>query len=169
MKIYIVFVSVYEQMDNKIGFTRILVPIDGSAESLQAAEYATGMASLVKGSILLLHVAHQQQKQQDHNDIVTGADNSNFKSTTMELESDKIVRILETIQNKSRSINVEIKAEIVNTNGSVSDEIVSYAQKQRIDLIIVGAMGSSPFRKALLGSTDYGIIAHAPCSVMVAK
>jgi nucleotide-binding universal stress UspA family protein len=47
--------------------------------------------------------------------------------------------------------------------------IVEYAEKEKIDLIVVGTRGMSRFRKLLLGSVASKVVTYAHCNVMVVK
>jgi nucleotide-binding universal stress UspA family protein len=47
--------------------------------------------------------------------------------------------------------------------------IVDYAEKNKVDLIVVGTRGRSGFTKLLLGSVASGVVTYASCPVMVVK
>ena len=49
--------------------------------------------------------------------------------------------------------------------GRVSDEIISYAEKNRVDLIITGSHGRHGLQ-LLLGSTANALLHHAKCDVL---
>jgi nucleotide-binding universal stress UspA family protein len=46
---------------------------------------------------------------------------------------------------------------------------VDYAEKNKVDLIVVGTRGRSGFTKLLLGSVASGVVTYASCPVMVVK
>jgi nucleotide-binding universal stress UspA family protein len=52
---------------------------------------------------------------------------------------------------------------------SAEGAIVSYADKENIDLIVIGTRGRSGFSKKLLGSVALGVVTHASCPVIVVK
>jgi nucleotide-binding universal stress UspA family protein len=49
------------------------------------------------------------------------------------------------------------------------DAIVDVAQRERVDLIVVGSHGRTGLKKLLMGSVSSHVVAHAPCSVLVVK
>ncbi len=50
--------------------------------------------------------------------------------------------------------------------GDVVDEILDYAKKQEIDLIIIGTHGRKGLEKVMFGSVAEGVIKEAPCPVL---
>jgi nucleotide-binding universal stress UspA family protein len=64
---------------------------------------------------------------------------------------------------------VKLRTEVVASPTSVVPAIVDYAEKNRVDLIVVGTRGRSGFTKLLLGSVASGVVTYASCPVMVVK
>ena len=64
---------------------------------------------------------------------------------------------------------VKLKTEIVASPTSIVPAIVDYAEKNKVDLIIIGTRGRSGFTKLLLGSVASGVVTYASCPVMVIK
>ena len=60
-------------------------------------------------------------------------------------------------------------SDVVVANKSVVAEIVSYAESNNIDLIVIGTRGKSGFKKLLLGSVASGVVTYAHCPVLVIK
>lgn len=52
------------------------------------------------------------------------------------------------------------------TSGLVTRQIVAYAKKNAIDLIVMGTHGRTGVTRALLGSVAEAIVRHAPCRVL---
>lgn len=51
--------------------------------------------------------------------------------------------------------------------GTPAEVIVSTAEKEGIDLIVMGARGLSSAREFVLGSVSHRVVMHAPCAVLV--
>jgi nucleotide-binding universal stress UspA family protein len=51
--------------------------------------------------------------------------------------------------------------------GSPAEVIVSTAEEQRADLIVMGARGLGPIKERLLGSVSHRILALAPCATLI--
>ncbi|MGA9166698.1 MAG: universal stress protein [Nitrososphaeraceae archaeon] len=75
----------------------------------------------------------------------------------------------EKIKETAKENNVQIETKIVQIPMSVEEAIVVYAEKENIDLIVVGTRGRTGFAKKLLGSAALGVVTHASCPVTVVK
>ena len=64
---------------------------------------------------------------------------------------------------------IQLKTQVIVSPISVTGSIVQYAEREKMDLIVVGTRGRSGFKRLLLGSTASGIITHAHCLVMVVR
>jgi nucleotide-binding universal stress UspA family protein len=74
------------------------------------------------------------------------------------------------IKQNADSHNIRFRSEITdNSSASVVGEIVKFAEKEKVDLIVIGTKGQSEFEKLLLGSVTSGVSVYAPCSVMIVK
>ncbi len=47
--------------------------------------------------------------------------------------------------------------------------IVEYAEKEDVDLIVLGTKGKTGLKRILLGSVALGVVTHATCPVLVVK
>jgi nucleotide-binding universal stress UspA family protein len=76
----------------------------------------------------------------------------------------------EDIQKRGKENGAEIQSEMKDTQESIPAEIVRYAKEgEKIDLIVVGSRGKSELEKLFLGSVAAGVLAYAPCPVLVVR
>lgn len=52
---------------------------------------------------------------------------------------------------------------------SIVSEIIEFAERENIDLIIMGTRGRTGFKKLLLGSVASGVVNFAHCPVLVIR
>lgn len=60
-------------------------------------------------------------------------------------------------------------AETVSVEGDPADMILEVAEREQVDLIVVGNRGMTGARRFLLGSVPNRVSHHAPCDVFIAK
>jgi nucleotide-binding universal stress UspA family protein len=71
---------------------------------------------------------------------------------------------------EERENNIQIKSEIIEDSISkVGSAIVDYAERESVDLIVIGTRGRTGFKKMLLGSVASDVVIYAHCPVMVVK
>lgn len=58
---------------------------------------------------------------------------------------------------------------VVEESPSAADAVVKYAEKNKIDLIVIGNKGAGAVERFLIGSVSSQVVTHAPCSVLVVK
>jgi nucleotide-binding universal stress UspA family protein len=59
---------------------------------------------------------------------------------------------------------------ILSSSISAADEIISFAEKEKTDLIIIGSRGlGGAATRFFMGSVALKVVNHAPCNVYVVK
>jgi nucleotide-binding universal stress UspA family protein len=76
---------------------------------------------------------------------------------------------LNKVKRKAAEKNLKVKTDIVVGITSTVKEIVEYAEKNKMDLIVIGSRGLSGFKKMLLGSVASGVVTYSHCPVLVVK
>ena len=72
--------------------------------------------------------------------------------------------------NTANNNNIQFKSEIIEDPTSrVGSAIVDYAERENVDLIVVGTRGRTGFKKMLLGSVASDVVTYAHCLVLVVK
>jgi nucleotide-binding universal stress UspA family protein len=140
---------------------RILLPIDGSKSSLNAAKYVAKFAKNSRSpvSVTLISV---------HDDIGLGhvkqfVSKSVIDDYLREI-SEKELKAAQKVLDTAR-----IKHNMVIKRGHISEEIISLANKDKVDLIIMGAKGRSSFVDVLIGSVAQRVSSSAKQAVLLVK
>jgi nucleotide-binding universal stress UspA family protein len=150
-------------------FSKILVAIDGSQPSIDAADYAIEMAKKNNNSQLIaLTVLDTSTPRRLSSSFITAP---TYGLKELEEERKRAQKWLESISNKVQEIekNIQYKAEIIEGSISVEGTIVDYAENENIDLIVIGTRGRSGFKRMLLGSIASKVVTYATCPVLVIK
>ncbi len=138
--------------------SNILVPTDFSDVAHNALHYALKCAQKANAKVSILHVTHIP---------VVDA------SFPAELYQTFMTEIVETTKvnfeklEKSYLINSGIKYETFSEMGFVNDEVKDFAEKNNIDLIIMGTTGTSSIQEVLVGSNASSIVAKSQIPVLV--
>jgi nucleotide-binding universal stress UspA family protein len=87
----------------------------------------------------------------------------------LETQKKDVKKWFDEIKNKLKSANIPVMDKIIISASSIVGEIVGFADKEKVDLIILGTRGRTGFKKLLLGSVAEGVVTHSSCPVMVVR
>jgi nucleotide-binding universal stress UspA family protein len=150
-------------------FSKILVPVDGSINSMKAIDYAVNVAEKYKSEIIALHVLYSQTGFAFHKETVAGTiTSSSLNDLNLEAKQEA-EKWFKEINKRAEKMNVQIKTEVVFTVISIVEGILTHAEKENIDLIIIGAKGKSGWKKLIVGSVASGISTYAHCPILIVR
>lgn len=156
-------------------FSKILVAIDGSEQSMHAADYAMDMTTKYNAELIAIHVISAKLPGFEYipQPMLFGlpATPSSVNNVT-EMSKREVEHWLDRIKQQLLDHgpnNVKLKTEVIIAVKFIAGEIVDYAQQQNADLIVVGTKGMSGFKRLLLGSVALGVVTYAHCPVIVIK
>lgn|SRR3954447_3027957 len=140
--------------------SKILVPIDGSENSMRALEHGLFLCSKLKSSLTILYVIEIPP--------------------FLYIQSQKLVdSIMLTLQNEAKSIliNGKIQGKKYNIDpdslflegGNTGSIIIDFSEKNSFDFIIIGSKGKGNFKNALLGSVSHRVLHHSKNPVLIVK
>jgi len=149
-------------------FYKILAAVDGSQPSLNAAAEAMDLAKKYNAKLFCLFVVSP--------DIRFGYLDEN---SLHELPPDLRLIVsniitagegyLKTIRKKALRKSIKFESKVLLGKGSVVRTIVEFAEENEIDLIVMGTIGITGFKRLMLGSTASGVVTHAHCPVLLVR
>jgi nucleotide-binding universal stress UspA family protein len=122
----------------KVSLRSVLVATDLSTPSARALDAAVALAELFGATLHVLHVVSAGSRK--------NTAEKQLKSFAKELGVIELVRTVAV--------------------GHAADEIVKYAERERIDLIVLGTHGRSGLSRVLMGSVAEAVVRTAPCQVL---
>ena len=142
-------------------FRHILTPIDGSENSIQAAETAFRIARVLASQVTALYVV-------DMTVLKEVARYANQPSAETHQEFRRSGRhYLRHLERLAQEAGIPIGREI--REGEPYEEIVAVADAIGADLIVMGHVGRRGPRRILIGSVTERVIELAHCPVLVVK
>jgi nucleotide-binding universal stress UspA family protein len=135
----------------------ILLASDGSPYSSKAAEH---VATLLKGGeeyrLMVVHVIdHEASKHDAWLGMNPGA--------RQREREEKIKPISKVLEQAGISYSVNL------TKGDPAEEIIECAQKENMDMIVIGSRGLNAMQELMLGSVSHKVVQKADRPVLVVK
>ena len=143
---------------NKMNLKKILVPLDGSENSIRGLEHAISLAKLADASIVGTHVSY-----------VPG----NLANPRQGFINQELVKeaegYLDTAKKQCDENNIEFTSEIIP--GTPSTGIVEFAHNanNKINLIVIGTRGLSSAKETFLGSVSNHVVHKSNVPVLLVK
>lgn len=142
--------------------------MDGSESSMKAAGYAVEIAKEYGAQVIALNVIVSQLGYA-YSSGAFGLVGPSTINDLLEKSKQEAQKWFDEIGKNATANGVQLKTEVVASPTSVAPAIVDYAEKNKVDLVVVGTRGRSGFTKLLLGSVASGVVTYASCPVMVVK
>ena len=120
-------------------YKKLLIATDGSTTASHAADVGVDVAKVSGAEVLILHVGDPK----DGKKVLSQAEKALGKS------------------------GVAIATQSVS--GDPADMICEVAERESVDLIVVGNKGMTGAKRFLLGSVPNQVSHHSPCNVLIVK
>jgi nucleotide-binding universal stress UspA family protein len=132
----------------------VVCGIDGSRESVTAAEVGVWLAEAVGSSAIFVNAVEEA--------TVSPAGQSPEREREAKAALDAAHRRLaDAASGRARSAECRV------VSGTPSDALVAVADETHARAVCVGSRGRGPLRAALLGSTSRSVVRESPCPVLV--
>ena len=138
----------------------ILCPVDFSDFSVAAYQYALSLAEYYKARIVALHIV-ELWKYPFADYAAHEADYAKFSRALNEGGEVQLQRFVKEYSATG------LQPDLVVRQGNAPNCILSFAQKENIELIVMGTHGRRGFGRLVLGSTTDRVMRKAACPVLV--
>ena len=147
----------------EIPLKTILVPLDGSDLSFKAAKYAVKIAKMAYANIICVHaVVNLPYGGYASAGVAINQYFDDMKKQAQEWYG--------KVNDMAEKAGVKVSAaDTIFDVVSVANAIISYAETNHVDLIIMGTKGRTGIKKFVLGSVASSVLSHAPCPVLVVR
>ena len=137
----------------------ILCPIDFSEFSVRAYHHALSLAEHYRAKLVALHIVELFRFPS----VGFAASAGLFDESCQAVRESGKEQLQEFVKNHTHD---EIQPELVVHQGIAPDSILSFAQAQKTDVIVMGTHGRRGYDRLMLGSVTDRVMRRAPCPVL---
>jgi nucleotide-binding universal stress UspA family protein len=152
---------------------KILVAVDGSNPSFSASTYAIDLAKRNEAELIVLYIVSPVPYAQPEYANIPYAQPEYANIGRMEeietIEKERAQKEVDKVKQMATENKVSVKTDVIIATTSVVKEIVEYAEKKKVEMIVIGSRGMTGFKKLLLGSVASGVVTYSHCPVLVVK
>ena len=143
-------------------FSHILVPVDGSTNSMAALEKAVELARLANAELTILTIYRHHSMLEASFSMVRPGDPGSIDDSQREYATG----VAESAKARARELGSSNARAFVR-NGPVARGIIAFAREHRCDLIVIGGRGMGSVESYLLGSVSHKVTGMSGCPVLV--
>lgn len=157
------------------GFCNVLFVTDGSMASQSAAGYLGNFPLPENVHLSLMHVLPPMQIPVMMEPYYGGAWQTVYAVPRAPQEEESVrereTKLGEALLMRTRHMlqGYGLEATPVLARGDAATEILDYARKNQIDLIVAGSRGLSQFKSLWMGSVSRKLVHYSNCSVLIVK
>jgi Universal stress protein UspA and related nucleotide-binding proteins len=139
---------------------QVIIATDGSETANEAADFGIEMIGCSGAKVYAVYVI----------------DTTPYRSVPLDkIWSDKVLEEFEKegreatsyIEKIGKAAGVEVESRVLR--GHPAEKIVTFAEDNNIDMIIMGSLGKSGYERVLLGSVSEKVIRHAKIPVLIVR
>ena len=143
---------------------KVLVPVDGSKHAMEALKTAIELVKAKGAELSVVYVVPSIGGMEDH-EISPGKRDRHVDG--MARYADEVLQKAGEMLGAENIKPTHSRTIIAAT--SVPDAVIDFAEKEKIDLIVMGSRGMSTSTRFRLGSVASQVVKYSPCSVYVIK
>jgi nucleotide-binding universal stress UspA family protein len=145
-----------------------LVPLDDSESSMNAADYALLISKGLTAELIAIHVVRSEDALVATNLLIEDLETVTTGDSILQKVKEDAQKWFNTIKQKSSVNGVRLKTGLVISPTDIEDAIVNYAERENVDLIVIGG-GKSRLKERLLGSTTSHVATQTKRPILIVK
>jgi nucleotide-binding universal stress UspA family protein len=136
---------------------------------MKAAEYALLISKGLDAELFAVHVVRSEDAMIATNSLIEDLDTITTEDSIVQKVKKDAEKWFSTIREKSSVNGIRLKTGLVVSSIEVEDAIVNYADRENVDLIVIGDEGKSGLERRLHGSTASRIAAQTKRPLLIVK
>jgi len=143
-------------------YQHILLAVEFDDEETKVEQKAAALQKLTGAKLSLIHIIEPLPM------VYTG-DNIMDVSEFIQLDENIEARVDTKLAPIAKRLGLADEDIFSPLSGDVSDGIIEFADKQEVDLIILGSHARNAVKRLVLGSTASDVLHHAHCDVLTVR
>jgi nucleotide-binding universal stress UspA family protein len=148
--------------------SKVLVALDGSESAANAADYALVITKGLNAELIAIHAVRTEDVLYETRDGLTDIETVTTGDPMLQKINEDAQRWFNTIKQKSSANGIRLKTGLVISPTEIEDTIVNYAERENVDLIVIGG-GKSGLKERLHGSTTSHVASQAKRPILIVK
>jgi nucleotide-binding universal stress UspA family protein len=152
----------------KARISKILIPLDNSESAMNAVDYALLITKGLNAEITAIHVVRTEDALIASNQLIEDLETVPTGDSILQKVKEDAQKWFSTIKQKSSAYGIRLKTGLVISSTEIEDAIVDYAERESVDLIVIGG-GKSGLKERLLGSITSRVATQTKRPILIVK
>jgi nucleotide-binding universal stress UspA family protein len=122
----------------KTRISKILVPLDDSESAMKAADYALLISKGLNAELLAIHVVRTEDALIATNSLIEDLETITTRDSILQKVKEDAQKWFNVIKQKSSANGIRLRTGLVISPIETEDAIVNYADRENVDLIVIG-------------------------------
>ena len=145
-----------------------MVALDGSESAVKAADYALVITKGLNAELIAIHAVRTEDVLYETRNRLTDIGTLTSGDPMLLKVKEDAQQWFNTIKEKSSANGIPLRTGLVTSPTEIEDTIVDYADREDVDLIVIGG-GKSGLKERLLGSVTSRVATQTRRPILVAK
>ena len=136
---------------------------------MKAADYALLITKGLNAELIAIHVVRSEDALVATNSLIENLDTITTEDSLLQKVKDDAEKWFNTIKQKSNANGIRLRTGLVVSPTDTEDAIVNYAERENVDLIVIGGEEKSGLKQRLHGSATSHIATQTKRSILIVK
>jgi nucleotide-binding universal stress UspA family protein len=136
---------------------------------MKAADYALLITKGLNAELIAIHVVRSEDALVATNSLIENLDTITTEDSLLQKVKDDAEKWFNTIKQKSNANGIRLRTGLVISPTDTEDAIVNYAERENVDLIVIGGEEKSGLKQRLHGSATSHIATQTKRSILIVK
>jgi nucleotide-binding universal stress UspA family protein len=148
--------------------SKILVPLDDSESATNAADYALLISKGLNAEVIATHVVRTEDALIATDSLIEDLGTITTGDSILQKVKEDAQKWFNEIKQKSNANGIRLRTGLVISPIEIEDAIVNYAERENVDLVVIGG-GKSGLKERLLGSTTSRVATQIKGPILIVK
>jgi len=152
----------------KSRISKILVPLDDSESATNAADYALLISKGLNAEVIAIQVVRTEDALIATNSLIEDLGTITTEDSILQKVKEDAQKWFNAIKQKSSANGIRLRTGLVISPIEIEDAIVNYAERENVDLVVIGG-GKSGLKVRLLGSATSRVATQIKRPILIVK
>jgi nucleotide-binding universal stress UspA family protein len=152
----------------KTRISKILVPLDDSESAMKAADYALLISKGLNAELIAIHVVRTEDALIATDSLIEDLGTITTGDSILQKVKEDAQKWFDEIKQRSNANGIRLRTGLVISPIEIEDAIVNYAERENVDLVVIGG-GKSGLKERLLGSTTSRVATQIKRPILIVK